>query len=228
MPFYTRAHASLNTALTHLHFSSTHSWWLLPGKLTYDESNQSGKWSCGMNVLSSWKHWRPSVTLTAPERFVQRFGRPVVDGKVGSIPQIEGRRSVSAHAHPKKLTFHILKIARWRTCQPAWQNSRRGKPANPQRATRWPRACEGGNKKENYGGLQFGKSRRIESMMIALCNDYNASNILLARKHFMAPLIKFVSAAGGQRWGGGGGTRVCYQGHMTFPNTAWICRVRRK
>lgn len=119
------------------HWNCVRAWWPSPGKLTYVESEQSWRWSGGIKVLSSWKHWLLSVTLTAPEPLVQRFGRLAVDSPVGSV-QV---------AHPPKLLTFGIWNSTLLASRPARQNDRtreeeEEKPANPQRARRWPHVWE--------------------------------------------------------------------------------------
>lgn len=110
---------------------------------TWDVDTWLEKWSCGMNVLSSWK----TLTYISHCDCARAFSAAV--WKTGSglqswvHPSNRTSQVCSCARPPKKYDISHLKTERWRARRSAWRNSRRRrKPANPQRATCWPHVRE--------------------------------------------------------------------------------------
>lgn len=150
------------------------------------------------------KHWRTSVTLTAPQRPVQRFGRLAVDSqKVGSIPQTEHRMSVSAQRPPPKSwqfkfkNFTLTRSAvgmtellkqKKKTSKPTKKGDTLTSRARAETRKR-TRVC----RLQRAGALFFTLESVMNNIVQYLqCMQDWEKDILLARKHFMAPLIKLL------------------------------------
>lgn len=144
-------------------------------KLTYDESSQSGKWSCGTNVILE------TLTYISHSDCARAFCAAVWKTGCGQQRWVDLSNRTSHVCFdvrpPKKrwhFTFENCTLTHLSAGVTELMKKKTSKATKSNTLTSHVR----GNKKENCGGLLFGKSRHIvltlERMIITLCNIYNA------------------------------------------------------